>query len=83
MKEAKKIGILYEQSKDNDAKKYIAVLSGSYLYFYENKRDNEYCQYYYVKNAKFNIIKETLPTQKQFALEVENSVNKVTIGFEK
>ena len=40
MKEAKKIGILYEQSQDKDAKKYIAVLSGSYLYFYENKKDN-------------------------------------------
>ena len=42
MKEATKIGIVYEQDKDKDAKKYIAVLSGSYLYLYENKKDNEY-----------------------------------------
>lgn len=39
MKNAKKIGILYEQAKDNDAKKYIAVLSGNFIYLYADKKD--------------------------------------------
>ena len=75
--------VCYEQNKDNDAKKYIAILSGGYIYFYENKKDIEYCSYYYVKNAKFEILHDTLPSQKQYAMIVTNSVNTVTLGFEK
>lgn len=40
MKEAKKIGIIYQQSKQ--LKKYIAVLNGNYLYLYKDKKDIEY-----------------------------------------
>ena len=36
-----------------------------------------------MKNAKFTVLKDTLPNQKQFAVIVENSVNKITLGFEK
>lgn len=36
-----------------------------------------------MKNAKFTYIKDTLPAQKQYAVLVENTVNKVTLGFEK
>ena len=57
MKNKTKIGIIYEQNKDSDAKKYIGVLSGSYLYLYGDKKDTEYAKYYFVKNAKFNMVK--------------------------
>lgn len=54
MKGAKKIGILWEQSKDLE--KYIAVLSGGYLYLYKDKKDVHYSKYYYVKNAACKIV---------------------------
>ena len=38
MKEAVKIGIVYEQTA-RESVKYIGVLTGSYLYLYKDKKD--------------------------------------------
>lgn len=81
MKGSKKIGIVYEQSKDPI--KYIAVLSGSYLYLYLDKKDVQYKNYFYIKNSKYETVPEKEPTKKPLSLVVENSVNKLILGFDK
>ena len=83
MKQAKKIGIIYEQTKSSEAKKFIGVLSGGYIYLYENKKDVDYNQYYYVKNAKLTRQYETIHPHKEFSVAIENSVNRVVFGFDK
>lgn len=83
MKQAKKIGIIYRQKGNENPIKYIAVLSGSYIYFYSDKKDIYYAEYYYVKNSSLEIVEQTLPSQKQFAFNLTNSVNYTGFGFDK
>ncbi len=66
MKQSKKLGILYEQSKAPI--KYIAVLSGGYIYMFLDKKDLQYTTYYYVRNSKVTQIKEDDVTKKPFSL---------------
>jgi hypothetical protein len=68
MKESKKIGVIYEQTRE--PKKFIAVLSGSYLYLYIDKKDLQYTTYYYIKNAKMTKVAEKDITKKPLALVV-------------
>ena len=83
MKQAKKIGIIFDQST-KQPKKYIGVLSAGYLYLYNDKKDVQYSTYFYVRNSKISIEKEEIDIAKRpFSLVVENSVNKVRIGFDK
>ena len=81
MKGSRKIGIIYEQSKAPI--KYIAVLTGSYLYLYQDKKDVQYKTYFYIKNSKYETIEETDPIKKPLSLVIENSVNKFVLGFDK
>ena len=83
MKSAKKIGIVYRQKGSENPQKYIAVLSGGYIYFYSDKKDIYYAEYYYVKNSIVEVVEETLPSQKQFAFNLTNSVNSTGFGFDK
>ncbi len=80
MKDAKKIGIVYEQSK-SPVKKYIGVLAGSYLYLYSDKRDVEYTAYYYLKNCDITYNNETSPDKKMLEVRFHNSVNDLVLGF--
>ena len=82
MKHTKKIGMIYEQSS-SEIKKYIGVLSEGYLYLYQDKKDNQYTTYYYVRNSKMKIQKEVDISKKPFSLIIQNSVNKVVLGFDK
>lgn len=59
------------------------MLSGGYLYLYNDKKDIQYTTYYYVRNSKTSIEKEEDIAKKPFSLVVENSVNKIRLGFEK
>lgn len=83
MSTAKKLGILYQQKGTEDPKKFIAVLSGGYIYLYADKKDIHYAEYYYVKNSVFRIETETLPHQKPYSFELSNSVNNTFLAFDK
>jgi hypothetical protein len=80
MKESKKVGVIYEQSKN--PVKYTGVISGSYLYCYTHRKDLKYATYYYLKNVKIATAKEDNITKKPFAITIENAVNKLTLGFD-
>ena len=79
MKGAKKIGEVYEQSKE--AKKYFAVLNGYFIYLYKDKKDVEYESYYYLKNCEIQRNSEISSEKKPFEVIFTNQVNKLTFGF--
>lgn len=52
MKKAAKIGVVHiKDSLTGIWKKYIAVMSENYIYLYNDKKDQTYRAYYYIKNA--------------------------------
>ncbi len=66
LKNAKKIGFVYIEDSlmTKSWKKYIAVLSDNYIYFYKDKKDIDYVAYYYVRNSEIKVLEKISPQAK-------------------
>ena len=60
MKNSRKIGMIYLKDLTGNWKKYIAVYSGNFIYFYANKKDTNYSDYMFTKSATVTTIDEAV-----------------------
>ena len=66
---AKKIGEIYKRSRGVHVwKKNFAILSGNYIYFFDNKRDKEYKEFFWVQNSVLEGKGEELGMQNAFSV---------------
>lgn len=61
--------------------KYIAVLSGNYIYLYANKTDISYDSFVYIKNAKITDESKEL-TGRDCSVRIHNKVSSQLLSFE-
>lgn len=85
LKNAKKIGFIFLEDNvmTKSWKKYIGILSDNYIYFYNDKKDINYVQYYYIKNSDITVLEQTDSKGKYFVFRLKNKVNTVNLGFDK
>jgi hypothetical protein len=71
MSNAKKIGELYKRGRGVHVwNKYFAVLSGNYIYLFENKKDKDYKEYFRVKNSVLEERGEEFGMKNAFSVEI-------------
>jgi hypothetical protein len=64
-------------------KKYVAIMSESYIYIYLGAKDEDYTAYYYIKGAHLEKIHDPNDKEKPYHFKIKNNLNEVTFGFEK
>ena len=61
--------------------KYIAVLSGNYIYLYADKKDLIYESFVYVKNSKL-MDESRQETGRDYTLRIVNKVSEELLSFD-
>ena len=66
---AKKIGEVYKRARGVHVwNKNFAILSGNYIYFFENKRDKDFKESFWVQNSVLEEKGEELGMQNAFSV---------------
>lgn len=75
MENSEKKGIIYKRNPHSQFwNKYIAVLSGNYLYMYANKNDASYDSFIYIKNIKLTDEPKEI-SGRDFSVRVQSKIN--------
>ena len=81
---ASKIGMVFiRDSMTQVWKKYVAIMSENYIYLYIGTKDEDYYAYYYIKNAELETTHDSTDKVKPYHFRIRNSLNEVTLGFDK